>query len=365
MASISIVELKPGVKLSKEVYTPLGGMLFRKGTVLLPRELDILRAFMVQYVEVDTGEVESKRTAKPAVDKSSLSEQSLSDEAGANKYSTFHEEYDKLISFVKSAYQSALAAELPIYELRNQLEATIGQIKDYNPLTFAPRSMNKYDYIYHNSVLCALSSYLLAKWSGLQQKDWMQAAFAGLFHDIGNIKIDSAILYKPTSLSAAEIEEIRKHTAYGYQILKNVRAVNEGVRLAALQHHEKVDGSGYPLRLDGSKIHIYAKIVGITDIFHAMTLNRVYQKAQSPYLVLEQIHTEAFGKLDPTLVRIFIQKATAIHHGTMVRLSNGQVGEIVFTDSNHPTRPLVSVGGEIINLTQQRQLHIEEVLSSN
>ncbi|MEK3870522.1 hypothetical protein NYE76_11380 [Paenibacillus sp. FSL M7-0831] len=116
---------------------------------------------------------------------------------------------------MKSAHQSVIAGGLPIYELRNQLEAAIGHIKEYNPLTFVPRTMNEYDYIFHNSILCALSSYLLAKWSGLQQKDWMQAAFMAFSTDIGNAKIDPAILYKPDPLTVAEAEEMRRHTAYG------------------------------------------------------------------------------------------------------------------------------------------------------
>ena len=72
-------------------------------------------------------------------------------------------------------------------------------------------------------------------------------------HDIGNAKIDPIVLNKPSKLTEEENEEVRQHTTYGYQILKNVAAVNEGVRLATLQHHEKVDGSGYPLRLEGTR----------------------------------------------------------------------------------------------------------------
>ena len=79
----------------------------------------------------------------------------------------------------------------------------------------------------------------------------------------------------------------------------------------------------------GNKIHIYAKIVAVTDIFHAMTLDKFYRNAQSPYVVLEQIQLEAFGKLDPKIVQTFIQKVTALHSGTCVRLSNGTSGEIV------------------------------------
>ena len=190
----------------------------------------------------------------------------------------------------------------------------------------------------------------------------MPVALAGLFHDIGNVRIDRSILFKPTALTAAEAEEMKTHTVQGYNLLKNVAAINEGVKLTALQHHEKIDGSGYPAGLSGDKIHPYARIVAVSDIFHAMTLQRSYRKAVSPYLVLETLHKESFGKLDPVYVRAFIEKATQFHNGTVVRLSDNRIGEIVFSDRNHPTRPWVSVNGTIINLTTNHRLHIESII---
>ncbi|MCH1641500.1 HD-GYP domain-containing protein [Paenibacillus timonensis] len=368
MVSISIADVKPGVKLMSHVYSPLGGLLLQKGKVLLPRDLDILRAFMVRQVEVDDFAVPERKGAeatespKPASGTTAAAAGAAKPE-GISPLISLHREYDRMLHLTKSAFQSVLAAELPIYELRHQLEALVRQLKHYHVLTFIPRNMNEYDYMYHNAILTSLTSYLLAQWHGLPQKDWMQVAFAGLLHDIGNTKIDPAILYKPTQLMADEAEEMRMHTTYGYQQLRKTAAINEGVRLTALQHHEKMDGSGYPFRLTGDKIHIYAKIVSVADIFHAMTLNRRYRKAKSPYLVLEEIRSEAFGKLDPGVVQTFVDKVTQFHHGTRVRLSNGSEGEIVFSDRNHPTRPMVSVQGQIVNLIVERQLHIEEVLS--
>lgn len=146
-------------------------------------------------------------------------------------------------------------------------------------------------------------------------------------------------------------------------MLRNVTAINEGVRLTALQHHEKVDGSGYPLKLEGSQIHFYAKVVAVADIFHAMTLERAYRKAQSPYLVLEQIMTESFGKLDPVVVQTFIQKSTDLFNGTRIRLSDGRHGEIIFTDRANPTRPMIKVEGTIVNLMLERELYIQEIIA--
>lgn len=358
MASVPVIDLKPGVTISNNVHTTTGALLIRKGKVLLPRDLDILRAFMIESVEID--DFNSQTAIEKSEEHTKSTSVSPPENVGADQ---FQKEYDRMLHLIKSAFQSILASDLPIYELRHQLENLIKQIKYYSVLTFTPRNMNEYDYLYHNAILTSLTSYLLAQWHGLPKRDWMQVAFAGLLHDMGNTKIDPQILYSPSSLTEAQAEEMRMHTTYGYQQLRKTAAINEGVRLAALQHHEKMDGSGYPFKLAGEKIHIYARIVAVADIFHAMTLNRRYRKAISPYLVLEQVKLEAFGKLDPNIVRTFVDKVTQFHNGMKVRLSNDKIGEIVFSDRNHPTRPMVSAQGEIINLQQETQLYIEEVIS--
>ncbi|MRN53841.1 HD-GYP domain-containing protein [Paenibacillus monticola] len=366
MPNIMVGEVKPGSKILKDVITPLGGTLFTKGKVLLPRDLDILQAFLIQQVEIEGSEGEAKTSdplkaaSKPAPSKAGSI---INESVLAKSNSPLHDEYDKMLALIKKSYFSVAAASLPIFELRSQLEILISHLKDYSILKFAPRTLNDQDYNYHNAVLSALTSYKIAQWCGYPQKDWMQAAFGGLLHDIGNVKVDASLLQKPASLNSAEIEEVRRHTTYGYQLLRNVTAINEGVRLAALQHHEKVDGSGYPLRLEGNQIHFYAKIVAVADIFHAMTLERAYRKAKSPYLVLEQLLTESFGKLDPVIVQTFIQKTTEFYNGTRIRLSDGRHAEIIFTDRNNPTRPMVQVEGKIVNLAQERELHIQEIIA--
>ncbi|MDT3425211.1 HD-GYP domain-containing protein (c-di-GMP phosphodiesterase class II) [Paenibacillus forsythiae] len=365
MTSISVAEVKPGSKVSKDVITPLGGVLFVKGTILLPRDMEILEAFLIQQVDIEGSEeeVQALEQAKAPSITAAKSGAVITAAALARSGSELHEEYDKMLALIKKCYSLADAEVLPIYELRSCLEAMIAHIKDYHVLNYSPRTLSEQDYIYHNAVLSALTSYKIAQWCGYPQKEWLQVAFAGLLHDIGNAKIDSSIMQKPQPLTMTERNEVRKHTTYGYQILRKVTAINEGVRLAALQHHEKIDGSGYPLRLRGSQIHIYAKIVAVADIFHAMTLERIYKKAQSPYLVLEEIQKEGFGQLEPSIVQTFIHKTTELHNGTKVRLNDGRQGEIIFSDRSNPTRPLVNVEGKMINLAHSRQLYIQEILT--
>ncbi|MFB5676992.1 HD-GYP domain-containing protein [Paenibacillus terreus] len=372
MTMLSIKDVIPGFKLKSDVLTELGSVLLSKGQVLLPRDLEILHAFLIKEVEIEMDQtvegykaLEGNKQAAKQQDKNkenvALAFSNFTTEE--NEWEKFNEAYDKTLALVKQAFHLVLVSELPVLELRTRLKEMFNYIHKYNVITFTPQSMSESDYIYHNAVMCSLTSYLLAQWAGLPQKDWIPAAFAGLLHDIGNAKVDHNILHKPSALTPEEAAEMRQHTIYGYELLSKVKGINEGVRLAALQHHEKVDGSGYPMKIKGQQTHIYARIASVADIFHAMTLQKAYRKAQSPYLVLEQIKSEAFGKLDPAIVQTFISKATQLGMGTKIRLNDQRTGEIVFADRDYPTRPMVNIDGEIINLVQNTNLYIEEIIS--
>jgi HD-GYP domain-containing protein (c-di-GMP phosphodiesterase class II) len=346
MPTIPLSQVKLGDRFASDVITPLGGTLFRKGRVVTSREYEILQAFLIKTVDIEPRE--------------GIDEIVVPEDASLTRFDI---EYDRMIGLVRRIFASNTSGiGLPIMDIRTQLETLLSHIGEYNVLTFRPKIPDAQEFLYHKSVLTAVTSYLLAQWCSFPKKDWVQLALAGLFHDIGMLRIDPAIVYKPGKLMPHEQEEMKNHTKHGYNLLKNVTAINEGVRLAALQHHEKMDGSGYPLGLRGENIHPYARLVAVADVFHTITMERVYKKAMSPYLALEELLDESFGKLDPLMVRTLVEKATSFHNGMVVRLSDNRLGEIVFTDRNHPTRPLVNVGGEIINLATERNIHIEAII---
>jgi HD-GYP domain-containing protein (c-di-GMP phosphodiesterase class II) len=352
MPIVPLSLIKNGDRLQEDAVTKLGNVLLPKGKLLHQKERDILSAFLVASVAIEAREgIEEMEQAGP---NGSLpfEEQIL-----------LYKQYDKMIQLLKKTFASSTSgANLPILEIRTALESLLTYIHQYSILSFTPKIAAPSDYLYHNSLLVAMTSYQLAKWQGAASKDLIPIALAALFHDIGNMKIDTNIIDKPGKLLAHELEEVRRHTLYGYQILKHVPAINEGVKLTALQHHERLDGSGYPLGLTGDKIHPYAKIIAVADIFHAMTSARSHRKAESAYLVLEQLNKESFGKLDPELVQIFIQKVTALHNGILVRLNDDRIGEIIFTDRNNPTRPMVNINGVIVNLAIERSIFIKEIV---
>lgn len=355
MVKAAVSVLRSGEKLIEEVRTKYGSLLMEKGRILSAKDLDVLRAFLIDFVEVE-GVAEDKQR-----------EDTLPSDIVSNGLDLFYEKYDELFKIMKETFRVVAAGNdrLPLVEIRSKIEDAIEFIDFYNPLTFYTKRMNlREDYLIHNSLMVGFTSYKLARWESMPAKNRIPIVLAGLLHDIGNTRIDPAILHKPSKLLKNEYEEVKKHTIIGYNILKNIAGINEGVVLTALQHHERDDGSGYPLGLKKDKIHPYAKIVAVADVFHAMTTTRQYKEAISPYLGLEQLMIESFGKLDPAIVRLFIHKITQLHNGTVVRLDDGSIGEIVFTDRNNPTRPMVNVNGKIVNLALEMNRYIQEVIST-
>lgn len=358
MPIVAVAQAQPGDRLAGDVQTALGSILMEQGRALSERDLEILQAFLIPVVDVRRSGLEETEADLSA------DEIAVTQEVKLTSLQQQFLEMEKLLKRTMSMISSG--QKIPVLDLRNGMNLLLECIDEYNVLTFLlPPFEGNADVMVRNSVLCALTSYQLAKWNKFPDKDLLQIAMAALLHDIGNVKVDEAILRKPTRLTNEEVHEMRQHTIYGFRMLENVTGLNQGVWLSALQHHERIDGSGYPMKVKGEKIHPYAKIVMIADVYHAMTSNRYHRKAESPYLVLEELYSGSFGKLEPVYVQTFIERTTQFHNGVMVRLNDGRIAEIVFTDRNNPTRPMVSMHGQIVNLAQQRQLFICEVFATN
>src|SRR5690606_2276026 len=106
---------------------------------------------------------------------------------------------------------------------------------------------------------------------------------------------------KPGRLTEDEYDLVKNHTIFGYNLLNETVGISKNIAFGALQHHEREDGSGYPLGLDSKKIHEFAKIIAVCDVYNAMTTERVYKGKQSPFLVAEQIFRDSFCTLDPRI----------------------------------------------------------------
>lgn len=162
-------------------------------------------------------------------------------------------------------------------------------------------------YTYQHSVGVGLNSIALIKKLGYSgESELMDAGVAGLLHDIGKTRVDPAIINKPGKLDEREWAEMSQHSKWSYDIVKDNPDINERIRLAMRHHHEDMDGNGYPDRLPGNQISLYAKVVSLADIFNALTTDRTYSKAKSPFEALRLMQEKMSHKFDPDFFRSLV-----------------------------------------------------------
>ncbi len=206
------------------------------------------------------------------------------------------------------------------------------------PLVFSHSAINylnidraKTDYLYDHSVNVALLSGLIGKWSGYSHDEISELILTGLLHDIGKTKIAPAILNKTTQLTAQEMETIKLHATYSFSLLSKIDSIPLDVKFGILQHHERLDGSGYPGHFKKDKIHRYARIVAIADIYDAMTSERNFCHKNNPFIVADTLVKDMYSKLDATLCTTFLTRFSNFIIGNTVQLTDGREAEIIYT----------------------------------
>ncbi|WP_332877440.1 HD-GYP domain-containing protein [Massilia sp. S19_KUP03_FR1] len=185
------------------------------------------------------------------------------------------------------------------------------------------------DYTYMHSVAVCALMIALATRMGLDEAGIHEAGMAGLLHDLGKAVTDPDILNKPGKLTDAEFAVVRQHPVLGYDILLLANGVSPIVLDVCRHHHEKMDGSGYPDRLAGDQISLYARMGAVCDIYDAITSDRPYKKGWCPAESLRKMAEWTNGHLDPVVFQAFVKGMGIYPVGTLVRLESGKLGVVV------------------------------------
>jgi HD-GYP domain-containing protein (c-di-GMP phosphodiesterase class II) len=218
------------------------------------------------------------------------------------------------------------------------------------------------DTIYRHGVNVTALSTILGKWVGLNGAQLNLLTYAAILHDFGKIKVDKRILDKPGALTTKEFNEIKAHPTIGYNYIKEIPFLDKAVSYGVLMHHERTDGSGYPLGLKEDKIHQFAKIIAIADVFDAVNSNRVYKKSKGPFEALEIIKKESLGKLDYEYCNIFLNHVVNYYMGENVMLNTKKICKIIQVDVNNLARPFLLDDTGFIDLKQRKDLVIEKLV---
>ena len=209
------------------------------------------------------------------------------------------------------------------------------------------------EYTFNHSVDVATMSMIVAKNMQMSQQDVYNIGIAGLLHDMGKSKIPLNILNKPGRLTDDEFAIIKEHSLLGYRIIKEKNEFNDSICFAVLQHHEKMNGSGYPMGVGSDKIVPYAKILSVVDVYDALVTERPYKKAFSQRTAVEMVMSMS-GELDITAMRSFLSSVILYPVDSTVELSNGEKARVVKNSALSVLRPTV-VGlqsGRVYNLAE-------------
>ncbi|UOQ95533.1 HD-GYP domain-containing protein [Halobacillus shinanisalinarum] len=337
-----------------------------KHTVINPLHIKILHKFNVQSIEVGS----KLSNGSPYFPKQQFKGHPKPHEAHSKDTTqtenvSFQDHYLEVVTQYKQWFSLwQRGSSIDMTEIRNVFIPLLKRaMKTKRDVFLLHHYSTATDYSEHHCVALGLISGFLAAKLGYTQGEWIQVGLAGLFSDCGMTRIEETILNKNVALSQQEYEEVKKHPTYSYRLVENIPSLNNQAKLAILQHHERLDGSGYPLGLKQDKIHLFSQIIAVSDMYHAMTSERVYRKKQSPFRVLEAVLKEQFGRYDHQVIQAFVKELTNYSTGTRVRLTNNQLAEIIFVEPSNPTRPMIRFqeNGEIIHLKDTTDIHIEEI----
>ncbi len=207
------------------------------------------------------------------------------------------------------------------------------------------------DYTYHHSLSVAIMALAIGIELGFPNEMLNELGVAGLLHDIGKVSVPINIINKPGRLSKEEFDIVKMHPVYAAQHLKERNLVNDNIFKGIIQHHEKIDGSGYPYKMSGKQIHPYARILAVADVYDALTSNRPYRVPNPPNEAIEFIMAGNETHFDEMVVRAFLRKVAPFPVGSKVKLSNGESACVLKNYPDAPLRPMVSVeSGKCYNL---------------
>lgn len=214
------------------------------------------------------------------------------------------------------------------------------------------------EYTFKHSVDVATMSMIVGRKYGLNDNEIYELGISGLLHDVGKSKIPNEILNKATRLTDEEFAMMKQHSLFGYGILKDKYDLSNAIKLGVLQHHEKMNSTGYPMGVSSDKINLFARIISVADIYDALVTERPYKKPFSPRDAVELIMSMT-EELDINVMRSFLESVILYPVGTDVELSTGEKARVIENNSKFVLRP------KVIGLTTGNIYDLSEISNAN
>ncbi len=344
--------LTEGMRIDQSIVDRMDRTLIVRGTILNEYLIESLKKLGIAGVYVSEGEddpePEKKEEELSPVVKNTISKLRTSDPSKVKLSESVKKRVSEGIQYLYSNSSSEQFATTTASITDDLMKA----INDNDAIAVDINALKTSDeYTFKHSVDVATMAMIIAKKQGLGRKDVYHIGIAGLLHDMGKAQIPLEILNKPAKLTDDEFAVMKKHPLYGYNILKDKNDFPKTVSFAVLQHHEKMNGTGYPMGVPSDKIVPYAKILSVADVYDALVTERPYKKAFSQRTAVEMIMSMT-EELDIIAMRSFMSSVILYPVDSTVQLSNGEEARVVENHSEAVLRPTVVglVSGKVYDL---------------
>ena len=211
-------------------------------------------------------------------------------------------------------------------------------------------------YLMEHSMNVAILLTNFGRYLALERSVLKELTLGGLLHDVGKIMTPDEVLNKPGKLTDEEFGVMRQHVVHSYDILSNTAGITPTMLEVAANHHERLDGTGYPQRLKGDQLSLYTRMSGIVDVYDAVTADRVYKQGMQPTQAFRILLKGINQHFDAELVTKFIKCMGVYPVGTLVQLSNQRLAVVMQRNEQQPLKPVVKV---IYHATQRHYLEVQ------
>jgi uncharacterized domain HDIG len=355
---VLVSQAVPGMIVASDIYTEDSHLVIAKDTTLT----DKIITRLVFYSIVDISVYSSASAEEEFISQNATSYYESIKKSEAFQRFLFAYK-NNIISFKRTIDRFVSGEdEIETEELLNEAKGILDKFDSNIDLFNMLHCIRQYDdTTYIHSLNVALICNIIGKWLNFSREDLDVITLCGLLHDVGKLMIPSKIIKKPAKLTEDEYSIVKTHTVRGYNLLKN-KDIDPRIKHAALMHHERCDGSGYPYGFHDEQIDSFAKLVSIADVYDAMTCARVYRGPLCPFQVVSIFESEGYTKYDPKYIMTFLEGIVQTYIHNTVKLNNGMEGEIIFINKMELSRPVVRTGEHYIDLTKQRDIQIASVI---
>lgn len=350
-AMTAVKNLVPGMVIGEPVLSASGKVLLGKDVVIAPRTISLLMMWNVSHVFVISDSPVSGPAEQAPPEQAPASPSGLTEE-----FTTFFKEYDGLVTTTAHSFDFIRnTQQIPIQELKDTSFSIYSTVLSTGPAIMDYLLVSDYnlaDKVTRHSVMVAFISSIIGRKLKLTDDQIKVLILAGLLHDIGKLVI------------AKDAEpEPKAHVIHGGKLLQHVPSLPQEILFSTLQHHEWMDGSGFPLGSAGEKIHLYARIIAVADLFHQQAYSG---ESSNPFPVLTYMAKVMFDKLDQGICQPFIRHVRDCLTNSPVLLSDGRTGQVIFFNPNHLDKPIIKTHtGTIIDLTTTKNIFIKRLVAQD